>query len=376
MAVRVCVLTTVHRPFDIRIFHKQAKALAKAGYDVTLIAQHEQDETVDGIKIIALARARSRFQRIIGLTWRTFLIARRQHADVYHFHDPELMPMGLLLKRFTGAKVIYDIHEDVSQQTYERDWIPRAFRGIVAWLLKHFERFSVKRFSAIVTADAELGERFRMVNRRTVVVQNFPMLEEFLAPVLPEFSQPTGKVVVDLGGISPLRSIYEIVQAMSLVPVRLGARLVLGGEADSEAWSEIVSGMPGWEHVENRGMMPRQEAMNVLGNAAAAIVLYSPAPNHLAVRSNRFFESLSAGVPVITSNFPRWREMVEGIGCGLTVDPQDPQAIADAIEYLITHPKEAAEMGQRGRQAVLDKYNWTIEQAKVVQLYDELLNGT
>ena len=115
MSAKVCILTTVHPPFDTRIFHKQAKTLVQAGYDVTLIAQHGRDEVVDRVRIIALPKSRNRFTRIFGLTWRVFRLALRQQADVYHFHDPELLPAGLLLKLFTGKRVIYDVHEDYSQ---------------------------------------------------------------------------------------------------------------------------------------------------------------------------------------------------------------------------------------------------------------------
>ena len=98
MSVKICILTTVHPPFDIRIFHKEAKSLVKFGYDVTLIAQNNRNEVVDRIKIIALPKPKNRSMRILGLTWRVFYLALRQHADIYHFHDTELMPIGILLK--------------------------------------------------------------------------------------------------------------------------------------------------------------------------------------------------------------------------------------------------------------------------------------
>ncbi len=97
---KVCILTSVHSLFDIRIFHKQAKTLAKAGYDVTLIVQHTRDEVIEGIKVIALPKPKNRFHRMIGLVFRVFRLALTQKADVYHFHDPELLPVGVLLRLF------------------------------------------------------------------------------------------------------------------------------------------------------------------------------------------------------------------------------------------------------------------------------------
>ena len=120
MLVKVCILTTVHQPFDTRIFYKEAKTLVQAGYDVTLIAQYNKNEIVDGVKIIALPKPKNRFVRIFGLTWRTFYLAFCQCANIYHFHDPELILICILLK-LKGAKIIYDVHEDYEQKVLSKD---------------------------------------------------------------------------------------------------------------------------------------------------------------------------------------------------------------------------------------------------------------
>ena len=369
---KVCLLTSGHSPFDVRIFHKEAKTLTKAGYEVVIIVPHEGNDVVEGVRILGLPKPTSRAERLLLSSFRVLKLALREKGKVYHFYNPELIPYALLIRLF-GKIVIYDVLEDFPKQMSYKQWIPCSFRGVIAWLFEHLEQFAAQRFSAIVAAGLEVGERLRSLNQHTVVVQNFPLLEELLDYASPGPSGYTGKAVVNLGGVSRERAIISIVQAMGLLPSGLGARLILGGRSDSETLQE-VSRMPGWKRVDYRGVIPRQEANAILVNAAVALVLYSPEPNHLDVRSNRFYESLGAGVPVITPNFPRWREIVEGNGCGLTVEPLNPEAIAEAIEYLLTHPEEAAEMGHRGRQAVLEKFNWTKEQVKLLQLYEELLS--
>ena len=127
---RVAMLSSVHPPFDTRIFQKEARSLAAAGYDVTLVVPHERDEVVDGVRIVALPPAGSRLRRMLAAPSRVLRAALALRADVYHFHDPELIPVGLALK-LLGKRVIYDIHEDVPKsilgKTYfRRGWCDRS----------------------------------------------------------------------------------------------------------------------------------------------------------------------------------------------------------------------------------------------------------
>ena len=175
MSRKVCILTTVHPPFDTRIFHKQAKTLARAGYDVTLIAQHDGDRVVEGVRVIGLPKPHNRFTRIFGLTWRAFRLALRQRADVYHFHDPELLPAGALLKLFTKAKVIYDVHENVPKQILNKAWLPSWSRRLVALAYMLIERGLLPFIDEIIIAEDSYIENYR--DRKNVVaIRNDPLL--------------------------------------------------------------------------------------------------------------------------------------------------------------------------------------------------------
>jgi glycosyltransferase involved in cell wall biosynthesis len=371
--VKIVHLTSVHPPFDPRIF-KQCKCLVEAGYVVTLIVPCDCEEVADGVRIKAVPKPKGRVSRMTRTVWRIYREALRQDADLYHFHDPELIPAGLLL-RARRKKVIYDVHENVPSQIRLKDWIPSVFRPGVGWAYHCLERQAAKQYSAIVTANEDISELVYEVSEHVVAIHNYARVEEFPADRHTEDSRFSSGVVIHSGGIDPRIPIHAIIRAMRLVPERLGARLIVtSGGSDSEALFREVVQIPGWERVDYRGTIPRQEVMGLLGGAGVALVLYRRADNYLSIRSNRFFEAMAAGLPVITSNFPEWREAVEGIGCGLTVEPEDPEAIASAIAYLLTHPAQAAEMGKRGRQAVLDKFNWTKEKPKLLHLYQDLLD--
>jgi len=86
------------------------------------------------------------------------------------------------------------------------------------------------------------------------------------------------------------------------------------------------------------------------------------------------FEYMSAGLPVIASNFPAWRTLIEQAGCGLTVNPLNVREIADAITWILEHPAEAEAMGKRGQAAVLSTYNWDTQVASLLDLYERLLH--
>ena len=163
-----------------------------------------------------------------------------------------------------------------------------------------------------------------------------------------------------------------MVQAMGIIGDPR-VRLQLAGEFDSQQHKQQLTSLPGWQSVDYHGWASRPQVAELLGNVRAGLVLFHPLPNHLDAQPNKMFEYMAAGLPVIASDFPLWREIVEGAGCGLLVDPQDPAAIAAAISWVASHPDEAEAMGRRGRQAVEEKYNWEQESAKLIQLYERLL---
>jgi len=371
-ACKVCMVGK--SPSDPRIFHKESRTLLRAGYEVVMIAAHERDEVIGGIKVCSVPVPRNRVERLFFTPWRLFLRAIREKATIYQIAQIELIPQALLL-RLLGKKIIYDVLEDTPNQIPYKKWVPHFCRRMLGWLVEKIEHFGARRFSAVVAAGVEIGERLGALNKHTVVVQNFPLLEEFPNPAVLEARRSGCKTVVSLGGIGPERAGQQIVKAMSLLPEGLGARLVLAGSVQSKTLLDELTRTAGWKHVEFRGTISRQEVYALMIDAAAALILYSPEPNHFDIRSTRLYESLGAALPVITSDFPKWRKLVEGNGFGLTVDPLDPQAIAEAIEYLLTHPAEAAEMGQRGREAVLEKYNWAREEPKLLQVYAELMEA-
>lgn len=368
---RVCLLTSAHPPFDVRIFQKEARTLADAGYDVTLCAQHPRDEVVDGVRILGLRRPSSRLARMTLTTWSAFFRGWRVGASIYHFHDPELLPVGLALKALR-KKVVYDVHEDYRGGLLHAYYLPKWSRPIVAVLVDSFEKSAVRAFDAVVAATEHIAGRFAGV-ADPVVVRNFPLRSQLIAPatdVAPSADHGAPFDLVYAGIISPERGIANVVRALGLAshPVRL----ILCGPFSPESFVHELRETPGFERVDYRGVVDFAKVTGLLSASDAGVVCFLDLPNHAEAMPNKLFEYMAAELPVIASDFPLWRRLVGDCGAGLIVDPSDPMAIARAIDRLIEHPAEAREMGKRGRKSVAEGLNWETESLKLLRLYDRL----
>ncbi len=367
---KVAQLTSVHPAFDNRIFHKTCRTLAEAGYDVVLIAPGGPDEVVDGVRLRAVEAPRRRLDRWTRTIWQVYRAAREEDAAVYHFHDPELIPIGLLLKLRTGKRVIYDVHEDVPLTILSKPWLPPFVRRIVAACAWVGETVAARLLDAIVTATPSIGKKFPP--EKTAVVQNYPLRRELVEVGGQPYAQRAA-LLAYVGYFTATRGARELVRALSLLPPALDGRFILGGICRPPELEEELRQSPGGARMEFPGWQSRDAVKELLSNARLGIVTLLPIPQYLESQPTKLFEYMAAGIPVVASDFPGWRQVVDGVGCGLLVDPTSPQDIARAIEWLLEHPAEAEAMGQRGQQAVRTRYNWDHEAATLLSLYGRLI---
>lgn len=372
MAWRIVHMTSVHVWHDTRVFSRMCRAIAQAGHEVHLIVPRgdsDQVEQKDGVFLHPVPLPKTRRARLWTTSRDVCRVALGLHADIYHFHDPELIPHAWQMAR-RGHCVIYDAHEDVPKDLIDKHWLKPPLGHLLAGPIDWTERWAARKFAAVVAAEEAIERRFHGWARETISIHNYPCLSDFPPPDPHRTIQPW---IASFGGLSRLRAIEPIVDAVGRLPDTLNVKLLLSGRCESEALMETLRRMPGFQRADYRGWLSHADMRTLLQQSALAMNLFSPAPNNLQVRSNRFFESLASGLPVITSNFPDWKAIVEKIGCGIAVNPEDPAEIARAMEYLLTHPAEAAEMGRRGREAVESHLNWEVEQQRLLQLYDRLM---
>jgi glycosyltransferase involved in cell wall biosynthesis len=379
---KACIITSVHPPFDPRIFYKEAQTLVQAGYEVTLIAPHDKkSENVDGVQIMGLPRYKRRFYRPLNW-WRILRLALRQKADVYHFHDPELLPIGLWLQWWTGRPVVYDAHEHYPDTILIREWIPSPARKPISSLFNLIELHLGALLSAVAVADDEVEARFQKISPRVVKLYNFPLQHIFRTEQSAEaesFQRPNS--VVHVGLLSEERGIWIMLDAISVLinVYNMDVTLMLIGRLSSltleKQMKDCVQARNIASYVELVGQVSYTEVPKYNRRARVGWIPWQPVEKHRKNIPTKMFEYMACGLPIVASDLPPIRQFMGDLNCGLLVDPTDPQAHTEAILYLLDHPDEAQRMGENGRRAVEEKYNWESERRKLLTLYEDLLSA-
>lgn len=357
----------MHSALDVRIFHKQAKTLSDAGYDVTLVARHDKNETIDGIKIIALKKPKNRLYRMICTPFRILVLARKENAYVYHFHDPELIIIGLILK-ILGKKVIYDVHEDYKELILGKYWIHPFLRKVISLVGSLLEKVFSLPFDKIIAATDGIKRYFRF--HRVETIRNYPIISPLEKPINSKNNDIYKLIYV--GGLSEEKGITEIVKALQYIRQEFRIKLLLAGSFTNMAFEEKIKNIPEYKNVEYLGILPYEEVLEYLRISDIGLICLKPIKRYFTSLPLKMFEYMLSGLPVIASNFPLWKEIVEKNNCGIMVNPLNPKEIAEKIEYLIDRPDILRKMGENGRKAVKENYNWDIEKERLLGIYRKL----
>ena len=362
MPVRVCHVTSMHKPFDGRIFRKQCMSLSKK-YEVCLIQANTPDQVKDGIKVFGVNIPPSRTKKM--LTRRPVLEkALAVNADIYHIHDPELLSLIPRLKK-KGKKVIFDSHENFPGVIMIKEYLPFFLRKAISRIYERYERHNLKYCDAIISVTPDIVKRLSIINPHSYLVTNYPIYKD-----LPD-NRKWGKSVCFAGGLTKEWMHHSIIASLPDTE----AIYRIAGFSAYQNYENTLKSMPGWKQVEFLGRIKHEEVNSFMQESSAGMALYTYEDANVNYKegtlgNQKIFEYMMAGIPLITSHLRLWEEIVKSNDCGLCVEPSEPATISDAINYLLDHPEEAKRMGDNASKAVKEKYNWSTQEETLFQAYE------
>jgi glycosyltransferase involved in cell wall biosynthesis len=366
--IKICHLTSVHRATDTRIFWKECLSLSPL-YEVYFIAPGIKPNSTVNVNLISLKPPRSRWARFFITDWVLLFKAMKVKASLYHFHDPELIPMAMILK-LTGKKIIFDVHEDTLADINEKKWL--YFKNIAKGIYVFFERVAVRNFY-LVLAEKSYEAKFRKMAAKYTVIQNYTNIN---IPATNARADNAGTIAL-VGMLSARRGLPFILDALLILKKReIQIRLKCIGEVntgvkrmiqDSESYPSVK------DQVDFAGYIPYPNSSLEIEGCLAGMALPENLPNHRESYPTKMFEYMAIGLPVVCSNFPLYKQVVEKYDCGIAVNPESPEEIANAIEALYLDGKLAKRMGQNAKTAVKN-FNWETEAAKLLNFYKYILD--
>ena len=368
-ATRIVHMTTVHRPFDTRIFHKECVSAAAAGYDVTLLQRGEVEQTVAGVRVLPLPSYTSRLKRMTLGVWRAVRLARRARADIAHFHDPELI-WGSFLLKLSGVRVVYDIHENLHLDIAAKQWVPGWAKRPLGVATLGLEQVAGFFFDHVVAATDGIAQRFPA--RKTTLVRNSPILDDLrVAESATPFREraPNMIYIGGLGGGGDVKGVDLMLNALAVLPDESPIRLLLGGPEPAPGFVDALKARKGGHRIDYLGYVDPKDLGKYYAQAIGALVLYPPMPNNIASEPVKLFEAMAAGVPTIISDFPLFREYIATADCGFALDPTDAAEVARRMIELEANRDAAEAMGARGRRYAETERNWSIFAKRLENVY-------
>lgn len=362
--IRVCHVTSAHMPFDGRIFERECSSLAKR-YEVYMIVPNTQDCERNNVHVIGVQIPSSRIKRVLHLN-NIYKRMLEVNADVYHFHEPELIPYALKIKKL-GKRIVFDSHEDVPATILRMNYIPKVMRGTISYLYSTYEKHAIKKFDAVVSVTPSIVERLKKSNNNTYMITNFPIYKE------EDDYRGWVRKVGFAGTVSPNWNIISILEAIKDVNVTFE----LIGPAES-CFINHLRTLPGWDKVNYHGQINHNEVLSIMKSCSVGLALESyDNPNAGGKKGSlgvtKIFEYMQMGIPVLATDLDNWVPVIEGTNSGFCINPKDVDQIKDKILFLLNHQDEARRLGNNGKKAIKEKYCWQTQEKMLFDMYNQIL---
>jgi glycosyltransferase involved in cell wall biosynthesis len=373
--MRVCHVISGYYRTDARIFQRQCKSLVKNGFEVSILTNDGEKESIeDGITIYHCNKYwKNRFKVLFFAKYQFLKKALQIDAEIYQLHSPELIPLGLALKKMNKI-VVYDAHEDLPRHILEKEWIPSVFQRPISLLVEAYMNRALRKYDVIVTPHSHVKEFLSKINPQTYLITNFPLINDTDNFSLNHYKSRES-VMCYTGTVYRYSNQEVILNALDYIE---GLKYEIAGHIDEQHLQQLKS-YNSFSKVRFWGRIQWSEMTKFYSRCTLGIVVYDYKLN-LGYKlgsfgTNKIFEYMQAGLPVICTDYDLWKEIISDFNCGICVEPQNSEQIMDAISFLTCNPEQAYIMGQNGRKAVLEKFNWNTQEKVYVDIFKKISKG-
>ncbi|MCH1547895.1 MAG: glycosyltransferase family 4 protein [Flavobacteriaceae bacterium] len=370
--MKVCHIISGYYRIDARVFQRQCKSLQKDGYDVSILTNDgEPEDIIEGIVFYSCEKVyQSRIKTLLSATKQFYKKAKGIDADVYQLHSPELFSLGLKLKKL-GKKVIYDAHEDLPRHIQEKEWLPKIIRKPLSIIVEWYMNYSLSKFDFIITPHSHVLLDLKNKVKNIELIANFPIVKESHNFTLEEYLKREN--IICYTGTVYSYSNQELLGR--IVSNFKDLKYNIAGYMDDNLLKKLKT-MILKSKFKFHGRIPFNQLPIFYNQATIGYVLYDYKLN-LGYKlgsygTNKIFEYMEEGLPFICTDYTLWKDICNNYNCGIFIPPGDENKLKEALTFLITNKEQAYKMGQNGKKAVKDIFNWTSEERKYLKIFENI----
>lgn len=347
--------------------------MARAGYQTTLIAPIGEETTKNDVRVVPIKLPGNRLLRILIAPFRMFRLALKQKAAIYHFHDPELMLTGMLL-RLSGKKVLYDIHENNRLNILDKEYLSPFFKSVFYWSYFWFEKFAILFYHQLVLALSEETYKQYYSEKKSTVVLNFPLYIDKFS----KYKSIKANIrFVYAGVVHPARGVITMIEFIARLNEKgLNASLDLIGAIRPDGFFEEIQKLSKdyqlADKVNLHGFVDAPDVSKYLAEADFGLVFLHPYLRYKEALPTKMFEYMQHGLPVITNDYPLYKKYVEETQTGICIDVEKLDEATNRILHLLDKPNSCQQMAKNGIELTQNRFNWSTQEAKLLELYASL----
>ena len=299
-----------------------------------------------------------------NLFYKAYKYCLENDFKIIHFHEVMFIPYAILLSLKKDVNVIYDVHEVVFQQYWNSGRKNKLWTKTQAVIYNILESAFARMNNSIITVVPHQTKRFKRLSNKVLELPNFPPLS-----FIPSDSAIQNKEydLVYTGSITEDRGIRTLVHLASL-----GYKIVLCGRFSPNHLKDEILSLPGSENIQYLGEISKEEVVKTLFKSKVGLALLDNKPNYQIAYPVKLFEYMAAGIAVIASDFPLWKEIITKTKSGITVSPENIQNIESSIVQLLQNNELLHKLGQNGNEAFRSRYNWESNESLLLNFYDRM----